>query len=286
MKNILITGVSSGIGYETARFLTEKGNRVFGSTRSDATGDQIKQKFGENFIPLTFDVRDKAAIAKAVDSVTSILGDQGLDVLINNAGVAIPGPLSHFEEADFDNVFNINVKGLMQVTNSFLPLLGAHLPPKGNPGKIINISSVSGIFSAPFNGVYAMSKHAVESMTDAYRRELMIYGIDVISIQPGPIKTDIWNKAKGVAEKYKHTDYAEFMKHANKIINKMEEDALPVQKISILINKIIESANPKTKYLVHKKKFLFKLMAYYLPDRFVDRLIKKNLMGGNKIKPV
>ena len=102
---------------------------------------------------------------------------------------AIEVKLENFEEQ-----LDVNVKSMRRITNLFLPLLGAHLDYKYNPGRIINMSSISGLFSSPFNGSYSISKHAVESMTDVYRRELRQFGIKVIAIEPGPIKTKIWQK--------------------------------------------------------------------------------------------
>jgi short-subunit dehydrogenase len=163
------------------------------------------------------------------------------------------------------------------VINVFLPLLGATKGFKGQPGKIINNSSLAGVFNTPFNGAYCVSKHAVESLGEIYRRELMLYGIDVVSIQSGPIESQIWTKNIGIFDEFDNSDYAKMLKKAEAIMANAEKDALPAVVISKLIYKILNSRNPKTSYIVNKNKFLTKVLVKYLPSRWVDRLLWKKL---------
>jgi len=283
-KNILITGVSSGIGFDALRLLHQKGYHIFGSVRKEEDVKRLTKKYPERFTPLVFDVQDQKAVEKAskvvFDNCTS------LDALINNAGIAVPGPLQHMSEEDFERQLDINLKAVRRVTNLFLPLLGAALNFNGTPGRIINISSISGLFNSPFNGAYAISKHALESMTDIYRRELRRYGIKVIAIEPGPIKTDIWQKNLNSMEKYANTDYFDILQKADNMIENAEKSALPVARISNLILKCLTKKNPKTRYIVHRNQLAFKLLAYYLPDKLVDWFIHKTLSGGTKHRPI
>lgn len=283
-KNIVITGVSSGIGRDTLRLLHKKGYHVFGSVRKAADAKKLSQEFPERFTPLLFDVQDHDALVEA----SKVVFEQcaSLDGLINNAGVAVPGPLQHLPEADFERQLDINVKAVRRITNLFLPLLGAWPKAKATPGRIINISSVSGLFNSPFNGAYSISKHALESLTDIYRRELRRYGIKVIAIAPGPIKTDIWQKNINSLEKYADTDYNDILQKADKIIENAEQSALPVSRISELILKCLTKRNPKTRYIVHKNRLVFKLLAFYMPDKLVDWFIHKTLTSGNKHRPI
>mgnify|MGYP005697055481 FL=1 len=181
---------------------------------------------------------------------------------------------------------DVNLKSVRRITNTFLPLLGATTDFKGAPGRIINISSVSGLFSSPFNGPYSISKHALESMTDVYRRELRRYGIKVMAIEPGPIKTKIWGKNLNSMAQFADTDYYDILQKADKMIENTEKNALPVARTSNVILKCITKKHPKTRYIVHKNAFVFKIVANYLPDKLVDWFIQRSLSKGNRHRPV
>ena len=193
-KYVVVTGVSRGIGVGIARALLKRGYSVFGSVRKVADGDRVMAQLGEAFIPLHFDVTDPLAIAAAVEQVSAIVGKNGLAGLVNNAGINVTGPLMHLQLAEVRALFEVNVLGVIGVTQAFLPLLGARQGASHPPGRIVNISSVSGAFAAPFLGAYAGSKHALEAVTQAFRRELKMYGIEVCSIEPGFIRSDMFEK--------------------------------------------------------------------------------------------
>ena len=287
MKNIVITGISSGIGKDATRYLLEHGFSVYGTVRKEEDKQKLLSEFPNNLSVMICDVTDDVAFGNAAEEIKNSLGNEGLTCLINNAGIAVPGPLKELSDEDFFHQMNVNVMAVRKVTNSFLPFLGAVKNYSKTPGRIINISSVSGLFSSPFNGAYCISKHALESMNDVYRRELIPYGIDVIAIEPGPIKTKIWEKNIGQLTKFSHTDYGEILKKSDKIIENSEKGALPVELVSKLILKIINSKKPNTRYIVHKNKFVFKLMSLLGPDRFMDRLIWKTLNNTkDKFRPI
>src|SRR5690242_11508326 len=124
-KYIVVTGVSSGIGAGIAHDLVNHGYKVFGSVRKEADGERLKDRLGEAFIPLHFDVTDRQAITSAVQQVKSIVGEQGLAGLVNNAGVSVSGPLMHLPVDEVRWLFEVNVLGTISVTQAFLPLLGA-----------------------------------------------------------------------------------------------------------------------------------------------------------------
>ena len=179
---------------------------------------------------------------------------------------------------------DVNVKSVRRITNLFLPLLKS--TSKKQSGRIINISSISGLFNSPFNGAYCISKHALESLNDVYRRELSQYGIQVIAIEPGPIKTEIWKKNLNKMDRFKDSDYYYMLKKADRIIENTERNALPVKKISTLILKCISIPRPKTRYIAHKNKFFFRLMAYYFPDKLTDWLVRKTLDSSYRHRPI
>ena len=284
MEIVFITGVSTGIGYHAMETLCGLGYHVIGSVRKEKDAHDIRSRFGDKVTVLTFDVRDVESCKKEIGTITPLLEKNGLKCLINNAGVAMPGPLQYLQEEDFEAQLDINVKSVRRITNILLPYMGTY--KKYNSGRIINISSVSGLFNAPFNGAYCISKHALESMVDIYRRELAMFGIKVISIQPGPIKTAIWSKTFGTLDKFIDTEYGGILSAADKMIANAEKSAFDVDVISQLIVKILKSKNPKTRYLVHRKKTMFKLLAYYLPDKWVDKLVARTMASGDNYRPV
>jgi short-subunit dehydrogenase len=284
MKYIFITGVSTGIGYHALKTCVDKGYHVIGSVRKEADATKLRNEFKDKATFLIFDVQDKEATAREITSIYHLLETAGLFALINNAGVAVPGPLQYLTEEEFVMQMDVNVYAVRRITNLLLPYLGTN--PKYTAGKIINISSVSGLFNSPFNGAYCISKHALESMTDIYRRELLQFGIQVVAIEPGPIKSEIWSKNKGKLDKFLDTEYRQILEKADKIIEKSEKSALDTHVISDTILKILDSTDPKTRYLIHRKKWLFKMLAHYLPDKWVDKLIAKSMMKKDKFRPV
>ena len=277
MKNIVITGVSTGIGYSATKKLIKNGYRVFGSVRKELDANKLSEEFRENFYPLIFDVRDEDAIKEAAFKVSEIVEDNGIDCLINNAGVALGGPVLHLSKEIFKKQFEVNLFGIVSVTNIFSKLLGAYKDSK-HSGKIIMISSVSGKRSYPFVGPYTASKHALEGFSDSLRRELMLYGIDVILVQPGPIKTAIWDKTPSPEDNpFLGTDYEESLKIFYREVVIKGKQGLESESVARLIKQIIESKRPKTRYVISANK----LKDYYLPglfsDRFFDKIIAKML---------
>ena len=175
--------------------------------RKKADADRLAAEFGARFVPLLFDVTDEAAVKAAAGEVRAALAGETLAGLVNNAGVAIAGPFFHLPIADFRRQMEINVIGVVTVTQAFAPLLGADRALKGKPGRIVNISSVGGQVASPFVSPYNASKFAVEGLSEGLRRELLPFGIDVIVIAPGAVATPIWSKAEEV-------DITAYLQHA------------------------------------------------------------------------
>ena len=194
-KTVVITGCSTGIGYHLAKAYLAKGYEVFGSVRKETDADKLRTEL-PGITPLLFDVTDEAAIQTAAKSVEEKLAGRYLDLLINNAGVAVSGPLMLLDMEEMRKQFEINVFGLLRVTQLFLPLLGAVEKQLHPPGKIINISSVAGQLVFPFLGPYAASKHALEALSHSLRRELLPHGIQVVIVGPSGIKTPLWKSSK------------------------------------------------------------------------------------------
>jgi len=281
MKSVVITGASTGIGKDTARILIENGYRVFGCVRKQKDADQLKSEFGEAFVPLIFDVTDEAAVHAGAKQVREMMNGETLFGLVNNAGVAVAAPIIHLLVDDFRKQLEINVTGQLIVTQAFAPLLGADHSLKGEPGRIINISSASGRNGSPFLAAYSASKHALEGLSESMRRELKLYGIDVIIVAPGPIKTPIWDKAEQVdPDQYKHTDYYESGIKFQKYTIKNGRNGLPVESVSKVILQALTTAKPSVRYSVTPKPFIAWIMSM-VPRRIIDNIIAKNL-GFNK----
>ena len=278
MKYALITGVSTGIGYESLKALISKGYHVYGSIRKQIDADRLKEELPKGFTPLIFDVTDQEGVDRAVIQVTAEIGDSGLSVLVNNSGIAIGGPLQHQSMEEFESQFQVNVIGLMRVTQAFLPLLGAREGHPSEPGRIINISSVAGKFAQPFVGAYVSTKHAVEGLSHSLRRELLIYGIKVIIVGPGAVKTPIWDKGINM-EPYSDTAYGSILKRFAKEAKKGGEAGLDASFLGLKIAEIAERSNPKLRYAFVPNSLTNWTIPRLLPDRWVDRFVKKQLMG-------
>ncbi|WP_246275547.1 SDR family NAD(P)-dependent oxidoreductase, partial [Brasilonema bromeliae] len=180
MKSVVVTGVSSGIGWGTAKVLINKGVHVFGSIRKANDAERLSAEFGNAFTPLLFDVTDEGSVRKAANQVRECLNGQTLFGLVNNAGIAMSGLLMYQSVDEYRFQLEVNLVGPFIVTQAFLPWLGADRSLKGAPGRIINMSSVTGKIGLPFLGSYSASKHGLEGFSESLRRELMLYGIDVI----------------------------------------------------------------------------------------------------------
>jgi NAD(P)-dependent dehydrogenase (short-subunit alcohol dehydrogenase family) len=267
---VLITGVSTGIGNDATRYLIANGYHVFGSVRKATDAERLRAQFPAHFTPLLFDVTDQAAIDAAVQQVSAQVGAQGLCALVNNSGISGTAPLMHVPMEQVRQMFEVNVFGLLQVTQSFLPLLGARKPCPHAPGRVINISSISGGLVFPFVGTYGATKHAVEALSDGLRRELSIFGIPVIAIEPGNIRTPIWEKSGDADTRYAATAYAPMMEKLPAIISDMGRKGDPVETVSRAIHRAIASPSPKTRYPLT---FLWRL-SRMLGDRALDRLTK------------
>lgn len=276
MKHIVITGVSTGIGKAAAEELIKHDYHVFGSVRKESDAVELQKKLGSNFTPLIFDVTDTNAIKSAAEKVKNEIGkEHGLDALINNAGIGIGGPLMHQSLEEIRYHFEVNVFGVISVTQAFLPLLSAQYPQQYKPGRIINISSVSGRLAFPFLGAYSSSKHALEAISDSLRRELMIYGIDVIVIEPGPVSTEIWNKAEKFSSIYENSDYISIIENFRKSLIENGNNSKPPLTVAKVILKALKSKHPKTRYVIPENWLTTWILPRVMPDRWLDKIIAK-----------
>jgi hypothetical protein len=277
MKSVVVTGSSTGIGWGIAKVLIGKGFRVFGSVRKAEDGERLRKEFGPNFVPLYFDVTDAAAVAKGADQVAAALGGEMLSGLVNNAGIAVAGPLLYVKIDEFRHQIEVNLTGQLIVTQAFAPLLGADRSRKGEPGRIVMISSVGGKNASPFVGPYNASKFALEGLSESLRRELMLFGIDVIIVAPGSVATPIWDKAEKLdLAQYDNTPYMKPLATVKDFMLGLGRKGFPPEKLGEAVAVALTAAKPKTRYQVSPQPLL-DFLQVALPKRLVDRVVARQV---------
>jgi NAD(P)-dependent dehydrogenase (short-subunit alcohol dehydrogenase family) len=270
-KNVLITGCSTGLGRSTALMLAASGWQVFAGVRKTDDAKSLQAEAGGNLVPLQLDVAKPDSLARAIGELRAATGGE-LHGLINNAGVYLGGPLELMKPAEIELTFAVNVTGLLMLTRACLPLLRAA------EGRIINIGSISGLVAMPGVSVYAASKHAVEAITDSLRVELHPFGVKVIVVEPGGIKTPIWSK--GAARDASHSedettaDLREIYAPLVKLLQKLnaKPGGLPPEAVAQVVINALEADKPKNRYLVGSDAKSLSLLRR-LPDALRDRAI-------------
>jgi NAD(P)-dependent dehydrogenase (short-subunit alcohol dehydrogenase family) len=174
-KDVVVTGVSTGIGLGTTKVLIANGYRVFGSVRKQADADRLQKEFGDGYVPLIMDITDADAVQRASEKVGAMIGSNRLAGLVNNAGIVVSGPLLHLRPSEYRRQLEANMIGPLMVTQAFAPLLGTDNKRTGPMGRIVNISSSTAKVAVPLLGAYTASKWGLEGMSEALRRELMLF---------------------------------------------------------------------------------------------------------------
>lgn len=268
MKTVLITGGSTGIGWDSVRALVEKGYRVVATVRNETDATRLKQSFPGKVIPVILDLLQIESISELPQILKTKFQIEKLDGLVNNAGIAQAGPFLDQNFSEIENTIHLNVLALMKITQVLLPLLGAK-PGSNHAGTIVNISSISGTGGPPFLAAYAASKHAVEGFSDVLRKELMLFGIKVVVIGPGSIKTPIWTKGFDVAlTRYEKSIYANAFAKFISIVKFESENALDVTRVSSLVVESFENPCPKFRYAPIPRP----LTNWYIPRMMPKRL--------------
>jgi len=276
MENILITGASTGIGYSLCNVFLNNSCQVIGTVRKEEDATRLSADLGERFHPIIMDVTDHEAVHQSVDQVKAIIGDGGLSCLVNNAGIAVGGPMMYLDMELYRKQLDVNFFGVIAVTKAYLPLLGAVSSYKHTPGKILNISSISAQISFPFLSAYCASKSALEAFGDSLRREMLLYGIDVINIEPGPIKTPIWNKTSGLPPEVMDSDFGPALKKFLNQTRKSEEGGMEADALAEKIYRVCRKKKSKVRYVFMNKKLSnFLIPRYFMNPRLFDRFVKK-----------
>jgi len=276
---VLITGASGGIGRAAARELLARGWEVFGGVRREEDARSLRAELGAGFRPLLIDVTDPRSVGEGAEAVEAALGGANLEALVNCAGIARLGPAACLSTEALREQFEINLFGLFEVTRRFLPLLGAPPgPAAGPPGRIVNLSSGSGRLAMPFFGFYAASKHALEGLSDSLRRELRLYGVRVILIEPSIVRTPMVEKAAAQAEAFRGTDWWPSVQAALQAAGlDRAGGALPVQRVVRVLLRALSSPHPRARYAVPRRRLLGWWLPLALPDRVLDHLVCRAL---------
>jgi len=273
-KAVVITGASTGIGAACAWHLDRLGFTVFAGVRRIEDGEAVKAQASGRLQPILLDVTDAGSIEQARRQITGQVGPRGLAGLVNNAGIAVAGPLEAVPIADLRRQFEVNVIGQVAVTQAFLPLL------RTGRGRIVNMGSIAGRAAMPVMGPYSASKFALEALTDALRLEVQQWGIQVSIVEPGAIATPIWTKSGAKAEELETVTseelkrlYAGVIAGVRARVAEAAARAIPAEAVSDAVVHALTAAVPKTRYLVGKDAKVRALMIKLLPDRWSDRLM-------------
>lgn len=268
MGTVLVTGASTGIGQALALYLAEIGMTVYAGVRRDEDGDALQASATGELRPVRLDVTRPDEVEAAVETIGAA---GGLSGLVNNAGVYMGGPLELMTDDEIGKTYEVNVVGLLRVTKACLPLL------RESGGRIVNISSISGLVALPGASVYAGSKHAVEAITDSLRVELSSFGIRVIAVEPGSIDTEIWTKAVERDERRAEdkpevrTLYSPLIR----LLEKIDRDprGIPPEDVARIVHEALTAESPRNRYLVGTDaKFLSRIR--WLPDGLRDGMIR------------
>jgi NAD(P)-dependent dehydrogenase (short-subunit alcohol dehydrogenase family) len=224
------------------------------------------------------DIVDGMSIASAGETIRKIVGERGLDGLVNNAGINVPGVLEFVPMDDLRQQFEVNVFGHVAVTQQFLPLLRA------SSGRIVNMSSIGGRSAAPFLGPYSMSKFALEAYSDALRRELSPWGIEVSCVEPGAIATPIWQKsldaraeAQAAAPPRARELYGPGLDAMRRYGERASREALPPEAVARVVYRALTAPKPRTRYFVGRRAKISDMLTRLLPDRVLDAVFRKVL---------
>ena len=278
-KDVVVTGVSTGIGWGTTKVLVSKGFRVFGSVRKQADADRLQTEFGNSFVPLMMDITDTDAVHQAAQKVSSIIGDRKLVGLVNNAGIVVSGPLLYLRPSEYRRQLEANMISPLVVIQAFAPLLGMDKKRQGPAGRIVNISSTGAKVAIPLIGGYSSSKAGLEGMSDALRQELIVFGIDVVIIEPGTVNTAMYNKGeKEDLSEFKPTEYWEAVQNFQKyIVNEARTNGLPPERIGEAVHVALTTAKPKARYAVVPQRFKNWTLPRLLPVRMLDAYLAKQM---------
>ena len=269
---VLITGASTGIGRATAQYLDHNGWTVYAGVRKDSDGESLRQNASDRLRTIYLDVTNTSSIEAAISDIRD--GGDGLDALVNNAGISVNGPLEFIQLSEMRRMFEVNFFGLVAMTQAALPLI------RETTGRIVHIGSMGGRHALPLIGAYAATKHAIEAIGEAQRRELSPWGIEVVVIEPGSVATPIWEKGRDAAAARQTSRspreaelYGAAIDAVTARVQGAERSAIAPEEGAQVVEKALTLPRPRPRYLVGKDAKLHAWMARLLPDRLRDKVV-------------
>lgn len=274
---VLVTGASSGIGEATAAHLARRGHQVFAGVRKEPDAERLSVRH-PNISPVILDVTDQEQIDRASAQIGQVVGDAGLFGLVNNAGIGRGGPVEYLKGEEWRRQFDVNVHGQVDVTRALLPLI------RRATGRIVFVGSIGGRMATPFIAPYNSSKFALAAIADALRGELHAFGMHVSLIEPGSVKTEIWEKGREKTDELTAElprealeRYGRVLETARRILDYQERVGIPPVKVAEAIEHALTSRRPKPRYLVGKDARAQAFLARFVPLRARDALVRKAL---------
>jgi NAD(P)-dependent dehydrogenase (short-subunit alcohol dehydrogenase family) len=276
VKSVLVTGASTGIGRASALRLDGAGWRVFAGVRRQEDAESLVEAGSANLSPLYLDVTDAEQIAAAAALIESQV--DGLDGVVNNAGVAIPSPLETIPIEDFRRQVEINLTGQVAVTQAVLGQI------RRAGGRVVFISSIGGRIALPFTGAYHAAKFGIEAVGDVFRQELRPWGISVSIIEPGSIDTPIWERGErtsdevGARSPQREALYGRAIEKYREVVRQTAERGIPPEKVAQAVEHALSAERPKTRYLVGIDAKVQARIRPLVPTRVFDRVVAR-MMG-------
>lgn len=275
---MLVTGASTGIGYASALDLAARGYSVFAGVRSEADAARIRAAHTA-LMPVMLDVTAPSDVAAAAQTIAA--SGVNLAGVVNNAGIAVAGPLEYLPVSEVRRQFDVNVFGALAVTQAMLPLL------RLSGGRVVFVSSVSGQIAPPYIGPYAASKFALEAIADSLRMELSAFGIHVCVVQPGNVKTPIWQKGRdakaallALLPPHALTHYAGAIDSVQRVTEREERSGIEPEVVADAIAHALLDERPRARYPVGDPPAWQRKMAALLPERWRDRIVLRNFERG------
>jgi NAD(P)-dependent dehydrogenase (short-subunit alcohol dehydrogenase family) len=270
---VLVTGASRGIGLATARLLAQHGHRVFAGVRKPDSVSALVEEFPGAVVPLTVDLNEPETYRAAAGEIAEQVGAAGLAGLVNNAGYAVPAPLEFLPLEELRAQMEVNLVGQLGVTQAVLPLLRAAR------GRIVNVSSIGGLVAGPMLGAYHVSKFGLEAMSDSLRRELRHLGVDVVVVEPGTVRTDIWATGRNHADALLAALPSQVTELYGHLADRVRADAagagergVAPEVAAATIVRALTRRRPRARYLVGRDARVARVVSRF-PARFVDRLV-------------
>jgi NAD(P)-dependent dehydrogenase (short-subunit alcohol dehydrogenase family) len=270
-KAVLVTGASTGIGEATALRMRRAGWDVFAAARKDEDLERLR---AEGLSPVKLDVTD----AESITVAQAALDERGLHGLVNNAGVAVSGPLEYLPLDELRHQLEVNLVGQVAVTQAFMPNI------REGRGRIVNVSSIGGRFALPLVGPYAASKFGLEAVSDSLRRELRPWGIHVSVIEPGAVVTPIWERGRETADRLEtemgpeaRSRYGKLADRIRQETEKIPERGIEPDEVAKAIEQALTAARPKLRYVVGRDAKMRLRIKALVGDRGMDALIARTL---------